>query len=316
MVGGMNPSSAPPDPERPAVRISDPGEVAAALPHLLGFHPEESVVLVGLGGPSGSRVGLTVRADLPVAGDAAAVAASLVRVLVRALRTDRPGAALLVVVSESPDEHDPWAGGEGGGAVLAEAVPELPHRELVHALVVALAADDVPVRDALIVRRGRWWSYDCPHACCLPAAGTPVPGGVGALAAAAVTTGQVVAADRAALAARLDAPPGTSGGTAAWSRAAARRAARLRAVGRAGLADESWTAVERAVARCRPGATAPLGDDDVAELVWALLDTEVRDRALGLVLGEDAAAAEALWTECTRRAPCGCAGTVPWPTSR
>ena len=47
------------------VRISDPGEVAAALPHLLGFRPEESVVVVGLGGPSGGRVGLTVRADLP-----------------------------------------------------------------------------------------------------------------------------------------------------------------------------------------------------------------------------------------------------------
>ena len=28
------------------VRISDPGEVAAALPHLLGFRPEESVVVV------------------------------------------------------------------------------------------------------------------------------------------------------------------------------------------------------------------------------------------------------------------------------
>jgi hypothetical protein len=38
-------------------------------------------------------------------------------------------------------------------------------------------------------------------------------------------------------------------------------------------------------------------------VVWALRDTRVRDRALGLALGEDAAAAEALWTECTRRAP-------------
>jgi hypothetical protein len=35
----------------------------------------------------------------------------------------------------------------------------------------------------------------------------------------------------------------------------------------------------------------------------ALQDPAVRDRALGLALAQDAAAAEALWTECTRRAP-------------
>ena len=81
--------------ERPEVRISDPGEIAAALPHLLGFHPRESVVVIGLGGRSGSRVGLTVRADLPGPGDARPAAASLAR----ALRTDRPAAALVVVVS-------------------------------------------------------------------------------------------------------------------------------------------------------------------------------------------------------------------------
>ena len=38
-------------------------------------------------------------------------------------------------------------------------------------------------------------------------------------------------------------------------------------------------------------------------MLWALSDVRVRDRALGLALGDDAAAAETLWTECTRRAP-------------
>jgi hypothetical protein len=37
--------------------------------------------------------------------------------------------------------------------------------------------------------------------------------------------------------------------------------------------------------------------------VWGLRDPAVRDRALALALGPDAAAAEQLWTECTRRAP-------------
>ncbi len=38
-------------------------------------------------------------------------------------------------------------------------------------------------------------------------------------------------------------------------------------------------------------------------MVWGLRDVRVRDRALGLALGPAAAAAEQLWTECTRRAP-------------
>ncbi|MGY2065734.1 DUF4192 domain-containing protein [Blastococcus sp. SYSU DS0619] len=277
--------------DRPEVRIADPGEVAAALPHLLGFHPRESVVLIGLGGPSGGRVGLTVRGDIPPAGDGAATA----RLLARSLRTDDPVAALLVVVSEADDDRT--------GPDMGLPGAELPHRPLVHDLVLALAAVDVPVRDVLLVRRGRWWSYDCPHPCCAPAVGTPLPAGVSALAAASVTTGQVVAADRSALGARLAAPPGSLAGVRrACARLGNERAARLREVG--GAVPDA--VVREAVARSRPGAPVaggPLDDDELARLLWALQDLGVRDRALQLALGDDAAAAELLWTECTRRAP-------------
>ncbi|WP_104523340.1 DUF4192 domain-containing protein [Blastococcus atacamensis] len=293
----MDMPTAPPTADRPEVRLSDPGEIAAALPHLLGFHPQGSVVLIGLGGPTGSRVGLTVRADLPPAHEAAAAAA----VLTRSLRTDRPDAALVVVVSEEPDRVDPWDVDDDEGSPDAA----LPHRPVVHALVVALAAADVAVRDVLLVRRGRWWSYDCPYACCRPGAGTPVPGGVSALAAAAVTTGQVLAPDRSALAARLDPPPGTAEDMrAACLRVASERAARARVDGWAALREEGWSDVLAAVARSRPGGRSELlGDVELARLAWAVRDVRVRDRALALALGDDAAAAEALWTECTRRAP-------------
>src|SRR3954452_20352084 len=99
------------------VRISDPGEVAAALPHLLGFRPEESVVIVGLGGPSGGRVGLTVRADIPPPQHAVPLAAALAR----GVATDDPAAVLLTVVSEDDDEPD------GFGGI------DLPHRDVVRA---------------------------------------------------------------------------------------------------------------------------------------------------------------------------------------
>ncbi|SFP51575.1 protein of unknown function [Geodermatophilus dictyosporus] len=290
------------EPPLPLIRLGDTGEVAAALPHLLGFRPTESVVLVGLRGPGGSRVGLTVRADLPRPADAAALA----RTLAARLVTDDPAAVLLAVVSEAPDR--PWTpllhGPVGPGPDA-----DLPHRDLVHELVLALDAVDVPVREALLVRAGRWWDYDCPYPCCEPGAGTPLPGGASPLAAAAVAGGAVLAADRDALAARI-APPAGGAGAAAMADvclwAGREHAARLRTAGRSVLAGECDAAVAGAVAACRPGpdtAGTRLPDTQVARVLWALTLTEVRDRALATALGEDAAAAEVLWTECTRRAP-------------
>jgi hypothetical protein len=272
------------------VQISDPGEVAAALPHLLGFRPEESVVIVGLGGPSGGRVGLTVRADLPPPQHAAPLAAALAR----GVATDDPTAVLVAVVSEADDEPD-----RSGGV-------DLPHRDLVHAVVVTFADRAIPVRDVLLVRRGRWWSYDCPDACCAPGAGTPLPGGVSTLEVASVATGQVLAQSREELEARithLDPIDRDEVREASFAMVTARNA-RAQEAGWGAVEKAAWTAVETAVRERRAeAAVAALRPQALAEIVWGLQHTSLRDRALGLALGDDAAAAEALWTECTRRAP-------------
>ena len=47
-----------------SVRVREPGELVAAVPVLLGFHPHESLVLVATGGETGRRLGLTLRVDL------------------------------------------------------------------------------------------------------------------------------------------------------------------------------------------------------------------------------------------------------------
>jgi hypothetical protein len=276
-----------PDPGRIDVRLSDLGELAASLPHLLGFRPHESIVLVSLTDPAGGRVGLTVRADIPPAEHAGAVAA----VLTRGVLTDSPGGVLLAVVSETLGDGD-----------------DLPHRGLVCEVVVALAAHGVPVPDAILVRDGRWWSYDCPHPCCAPDSGTPLPAGVTELEVAAVATGVVVEPDREGLAGRI-APPDArarNAMAAACARIAVEGAERILEDGWDAVAEQSWTVVLDALARSRPGAPvarARLSDHEVARLVWGLRDRAVRDRALELALGPDAAAAEQLWTECTRRAP-------------
>ena len=276
------------------VRLGDPGDLAAALPHLVGFVPRESLVLVGLGGSSGARVGLTARVDIPRREHAPALA----RALAARLAFDDPDAAVVLIASEEPDAPPAVGGGDGG------ASDGLPHRDLVHEVLLALEPFGIALREALLVRGGRWWSYDCPHACCAPGAGTRVPGGTTALAAASVAAGHVLAGSREELVARIARCSGD---------AAQRMAAVVVEVGEelAGVVDRegrdaaagryaAW--IDAAVRRCVPGVER-LGDVEVARVVWGLRDVRVRDRALGLALGASASSAEQLWAECTRRAP-------------
>jgi hypothetical protein len=268
-----HPHRSSPAPPLERVRISAPGEIAAAVPQLLGFRPTESAVLICLSGPR-RRVGLTVRADLPDAGREAAFAGTLVA----GASTGAPDAVIAVLVSEAPDPP----GGAGGG-------PDLPHRLILRELTRALTRMGIPLGEALLVRNGRWWSYDCVEGCCRPGAGTALPGGVTALAAASVAAGVVLADSREELARRIGADP-------------ARRV--LVGPGTPPRGDD-WAVVAAALRLCVPGAVPagiPLPDDVVAGVLRALQDVGVRDRALALAL-DDAPAAEALWTECTRRAP-------------
>jgi hypothetical protein len=214
-------------------------------------------------------------------------------VLARSLHTDRPAGALILVVSEAPDEE--WAGERG-----------LPHHDLVWEMCRALSRLAVPVADLVFVRDGRWWSYDCPDHCCAPGEGTPLPTGVTELEVASIATGSVVERAREDLEARI-APP-EDGDRRAMAAACARVAVECSAAvldtGMDAVAEQSWSAVTDALSRCRPGpSTVALTDAEVARVLWGLRDGDVRDRAIGLALGSDPVGAEQLWTECTRRAP-------------
>lgn len=76
--------SAPPD-TQPRVRISSPADALAIVPHLLGFHPANSLVVIGAGRPR-DRIELAFRYDLPDPPDsdkAADIAAHSLAVLDR-----------------------------------------------------------------------------------------------------------------------------------------------------------------------------------------------------------------------------------------
>lgn len=165
----------------PAVaRLTSPGDIVAAVPHLCGFVPKESLVVISLRGAR-RRIGLTMRVDLPrsPAGAAEQVADRVAY--------DGAVAAALLVYSEQPGD---W-----------------PHQLLADEVSAALDRRGIEVLEALLVRGGRWSSYTCRRSCC-PPAGTPVggSGAVDALAAAAAYEGRAVLRDREELVASLAAP--------------------------------------------------------------------------------------------------------------
>ncbi len=151
----------------PALTLRSPGEIAAVVPYLTGFVPHESLVAIGL---RKRRVGLTMRVDL------ADLQASVDDV-VTAMGRDRATVCLLVVLTSLPSPD---------GLPMAASVELLERR---------LDARRIEVREALLVRDGRWFSYRCTRACC-PASGTPVEPASPSVVATYAYVGRVVLASR------------------------------------------------------------------------------------------------------------------------
>ena len=151
-----------------------------AVPYLLGFQPERSVVLMGYAGPR-HRLVVTARLDLDAPVEAAEpwfAAAS------------REGCdQCLLVLYDNAIKGRPWA--------YQERVDEW------EALADAYA---LSMTDALAVGEGRWWSFRCPSNSCCPDDGTPLAVN-GSVAAAAVSCGLVAASSRSDLVAELAADP-------------------------------------------------------------------------------------------------------------
>ena len=150
------------------------------LPHRLGFHPSESLVLVCLEGRR-RRDRLVMRVDLPDPGDDRAVAAEL------AARVRHVGASAVVAWSTP---RLPTATGlpRGGWSPRCRTLWRK-------------AGVEVPRR--CWSAHGRWWSYLCDQPACCPADGTPLPAeptpATTRYAAEAVAQGGAVLADREAL---------------------------------------------------------------------------------------------------------------------
>lgn len=252
------PPSAAPFPT-PPLRVTDPADLVAAVPALLGFRPRESLVLISLGGPSGRRIGLTLRVDLPPPEPVEQVRAVAEHAAACLGADDPDGAAVIVVCESGPDAV--------GAGVAAAAVD-------------ALEDHGVCVRAAVWVERvaaGARWA--CFGACRCTGA-LPDPGSTPA-ALAAVVDGQVIHADRADLERQVQ--------PADPVRIRRREQALIRAAdsalhgpdpGGADDADDAHLAVvQRAVADAARGALE-LDDARVLALAAALVRRPVRDAVL------------------------------------
>ncbi|CAL9415650.1 DUF4192 family protein [Streptomyces sp. enrichment culture] len=314
------------------ITLRTPAELADALPYLLGYRPEDSIVLVALHDKDGrGRFGGRARLGIPAKPDDWPSAA---RQLARGLVTggERRGARpeqMVVFLCHEPAE------GESGRQVKERLGP------LAHALRLECGALDVPVVEALCVSGGRFWSYCCDNEGCCPAEGTPMGlPGTSVLAAAATYAGIQVRGTLRELRARLlpwENPAAALEQEAALDAAGAALVPRiLDAAGRHEVAEETLRLAERVMGRLAgaPPVTgafpadrrddALLGHGEAATLILGLQDRTTRDRAAGWMEGGEAGVALRLWRALARRcvgaygehaaAPLTLAGWVAWST--
>jgi hypothetical protein len=259
--------------------------VLAAVPHLLGFHPARSLVVIGAGGPR-DRVELGFRYNLPDPPDAAAarqIAGHAVAVL-----AGRRATTVIAV-------------GYGQGRLVTP---------LMDVFTAAVRQGGLAVRELLRVEDGRYWSYLCRDVSCCPAEGVPFDSRSHPVTATMSAAGLAAYPDREALARTL-APPAGQGATArdqATERACAQAAALAGKAARRGgrnplrlVIAEGRRAVSGAIARYRDGGRIT-NEDQIAWLVTSLAHLAVRDDAWARMQPEHRDAHLRLWTDLVRGA--------------
>ncbi|MBO3086973.1 DUF4192 domain-containing protein [Cellulomonas dongxiuzhuiae] len=246
------------------LRLGEPRELLALVPHLLGFQPRDSAVAVSLRGPR-EQVGMVARVDL---GDVAdpTHGPQVARSLATHLHRDGARRAVLVVYAETSLP---------GGAGLAEA-----------AASHVAEAFDVPFGGVEVVLVGdtTFRCRSCPDTCC-PPQGHPLTDLQSTRAGAEmVLAGSVVAAGRESLGHVATAPPAARRAVARVRRRRADARVRAAASGPQELArwrSESLAAWRALVVRPSTERAVPVSRPALLGRVEAgLADRRVRDAVL------------------------------------
>lgn len=250
----------------PTLRLTSPGDVLAAVPYLVGFHPERSLVVIGC---AGRLLRVTTRWDLPAPP-------GTFDGLMPMLARERTTTVILA--------------GYGPGSAVTPAIDAVTRLARARGLRVNLA---------LRAHEGRYWSYGCERADCCPPEGTAYDVTSSLVAAEAVALGMVALPDRETLRKSIANVPSPAMTTAT------RRAEDAVRVGLTPPEDAPRRLVAEGIANVR-GALAQtregraLTDDHAARLAADLLIIRVRDEAWTAMDADDAHLT--LWSDLTRRA--------------
>lgn len=263
------------------VKLRSPADIIDAVPYLVGFEPQRSLVVLSLRGPR-SRLGLTARIDLPAARSATACARNFVGYL------KRDGAARAIIVLYPPSD----------GIVHPSVKP------LADALIKHLTRARIGVSEVLCVSDGRWWSMQCTDDECCPSSGTLIErDATSELAVAMTVEGHVVLGSREELAAMLDPVSGLAAAAMAYAvpRVHDEFTARVAAGDKEDLVDELLALFRAAVDARAAGLAGELTADDAAKLIVALRLWGVRDEVFTWYEGGRGDATRSLLLELVRR---------------
>ena len=262
---------------RPDFELNRPGALIAALPAILGFVPENSLVLVSLGG---GELGAVLRVDL------SEELVNRVGHLAEVTAAAEPDAVIAVIV-DADGAHCPSCNEE--------------YRQLCGVLTEALSEHDIELWAVHVVDQvalgGRW---HCVDGC--GSGGLVDDPSASPLAAAAVLDGRRLYPRRADLQAVIAVDDAAR--SAELAGAVRKQAAKRQAAHRADPARCSRRDVHDAMAAAsRLASGQPLPDGEVAKLGCALGDGQVRDILYALAVGENAGEVESLWALLARTLP-------------
>ncbi|MGR6924591.1 DUF4192 domain-containing protein [[Actinomadura] parvosata] len=255
------------------IRLRTSADLIAIVPYLIGYRPDQGLVLVGF---NNDLLTVALRSDLPDQPcDRDEFVTQTVRMLVR------EAAPRVALIGYGPAEH---------------ITPYL------HAFATALSAHDIGILDLLRCQNGRYWSYLCRNPACCPPEGTPYDPGSNRAAAHAVLAGLVALPDKQALQQLLQPVQGQERTimTAATAAAHARAEAKLATPD---LDERYWfTEGLQHADKCHQHAQAgrPIPADDLAWLGVLLTAVLVRDIAYTLHRQYGTHVARRLWIDVTR----------------
>lgn len=253
-----------------SVRVDGPAEILQAIPYLLGFHPAESVVLVGM---DLSRVVVTARLDLSELDTSGGGLDDLLFAMTN-------GGVTRAVAAIYSEQFDAGSGRVG---------------RLLEALTLSCSLADCELADVLVVGGGRWWSVSCNGDDCCAAEGHELAILGSRISAEATYAGMSVLPSREALAASLDPLPHRH----LLLPALQASRTRIRSI------DTVVTRLKQAaehVAGADNGALEPLSDEQIVSFGRALRDIQVRD-AVWTQIDHGKLNCAALWHELASRLP-------------